>query len=480
MLFLILYIMIHFNCPHEKIPFLTFLGILTQTYFPQLNRMNLRGQAEIEGGGRNMKIKINQNLKDNEIGINEKVLPGVDRGFLEIGKWKREVIFKRLKTEDVEVPMGFCPDDIPKHISYKWLEKGNTLKLGPVIAYIVQSKKEGFNWNRRYRKYMKYYQSVNGLIFFTTHSRVDMENEVMRGYYYNHEKREIDPVERTFPFPDAIYQRYPSSKKKYSERLREMVNNRIFNTPNLNKLEQFQILRNSKGLLSNFPTTKRLKSIKSIDYMLKKFGTIYIKPINSREGKGIVTLRKVGKNKYKLTDIDAVKTLERKGMEAYIKNIMRKKKYILQQAAPMIQNKNIVLRSIMQKNEQNEWVFSGGYARIGCDGGIVTNRIFTKEFLTLDDCFSHYYHLGENERKRLINSMIQICKDVCVGYEKAGISFGDVAFDLIVGTDLKVWVIEVNNRSHNHRSTLLTLRDRHMYRRVISTPLLYAKFLSGF
>lgn len=427
-----------------------------------------------------MRIMVNKDLKENEIGLPENILQGETKGFIEIGKWKKEVNIKRLWTEHIHVPNGFCPYALPLEIPYKWLEEGNTLKLGPVIAYVVQGKKQGFNWNRRYRKYMKHYPSVKGLVFLTTHSRVDVENECMRGYYYNPEKREIDPVERTFPFPDAIYQRYPSARKKYSNSLREKVGNRIFNMPNLNKLEQYQILRHDKSLQTHFPTTKRLKSMKSIDNMLKKFDTIYIKPIHSREGKGIVTLKKIGKSLYKVTDMEEVKNLERNGLEDYINRMMKDKKYILQQAAPMIENKNIVLRSIMQKNNHNEWVLSGGYARIGSEGGIVTNRILTKEFLTLDDCFSQYYQLTEDERQKVIDSIIQICIDVCVGYEQAGIHFGDVAFDLIVGSDLKVWVIEVNNRSHNHRSTLMTLRDRHMYRKVVSTPLLYASFLSGF
>lgn len=431
----------------------------------------------LEAGG--MRLVEIQGLNQNEIGVSEDILPGKVKGFLEIGKWKKEVEFKRIDSEDIHIPKDFCPFELPLEIPYKWTVTGDTLKLGPVIAFVVQKKKDGFDWNKKYRKYMRHYQKVNGLVFVCTHSRIDLVKEQMRGYYYNPVKREIDPKERTFPFPDAIFQRYPSSKRSYFKTLQKKVNYKLFNGPNLNKYEQYSILKRNKKLLSHFPTTKRFKSLKSIDNMFEQFPTVYIKPINSREGRGIITLSKVG-NHYMLTSENEKRELNRTELNRHLRNLREKRKYILQQAAPMIENKNIVLRSIMQKNDRNEWVYSGGYARIGREGGIVTNRIYTKEFLTLDECFMKYYHLNEEEAKRFINSIISICTEVCEGYEQAGVSFGDIAFDLIVGKDLKVWVIEVNNRSHNHRSPLLTLRDRHMYRRVTSNPLLYAKYLSGF
>ena len=45
--------------------------------------------------------------------------------------------------------------------------------------------------------------------------------------------------------------------------------------------------------------------------------------------------------------------------------------------------------------------------------------------------------------------------------------------------DGKLWIIEINNVYPNH-TIALDAEDSLMYRTVMSTPLLYAKWLTGF
>lgn len=426
-----------------------------------------------------MKIIVNEGLTNNEIGIPESILPDRETAIFELGQWKKEVLIKRLDTEDVHVSKDFFPYDIPLDLPYERKEKIETIKLGPVIAVIVPNRKREYAELCNYKKYMELYQQVNGLVFISSTNRIDFGKRVMRGYYYNPILKEIDPVERIFPFPDAVYKRCGSRKRRTFQMLSEMVNYKVFNWPNLNKMGQYRMFRNNESLFAHFPKTKRLRSINTVKGMLRDYPMIYLKPINGGKAKGIMALSKTG-DSYIMTKESEKKELNNKELAMYIEQIKSNKQYIVQQAAPKVANKNIVLRAILQKNDVGEWVFSGGYTRIGIEGSDITNRIHTKEFMKLEDSFMKFYHMNDTEAKSFVELMVGTCKRICEGFDEAGINFGDLAFDLIVGPNLKIWIIEVNNRYHNHRSPLLTIQDREMYDRVISIPLLYAKYLAGF
>lgn len=424
-----------------------------------------------------MKITVNDDLALDEIGLGPHILPDKEIGFIEIGKWKRECRIRRFYTKDFHIPKDFFPHELPLELDYDWKETEDTLKLGPVIAFLVSNKIRLKGAIHSYKKYMEHYPDVRGLVFISTTKQIYEEDELMKGHYYNPISQEIDLVERSFPLADVIYKRCGSSRKGLFQRLSKKV--KIFNWPNLNKLAQYNVFRNNDNLKGHFPKTIELRKMKTVDSMLQEFPTIYVKPINRAKAKGICTISKRGES-YILTKETENQSMSRIELKQFLEGLKARGKYILQQAGPTIQNKNIVLRSIMQKNEKGDWTFTSGYSRIGKDGSVITNRMHTKEFLKLEESFKKYYDVSEQDANLIMDKLITICTDVCNGFDQAGLNFGDLAFDLMLDTNLHFWVIEVNNRHHNHRSPLLTIKDYEMYRRVITTPLLYAKYLSGF
>lgn len=427
-----------------------------------------------------MRIVVNNDLQENEIAISHNILPNKKNGTIEIGMWKKDVVINRIETEEeIHVPEGFFPFHVPLHLKYKWKETQGTLKLGPVIAFLVTDGKKKYSGIKRYKRYMSNYPRVNGIVFISTVEQTDFERNEMKGFFYDPVKKDFDPVERTFPFPDAVYRRCNFRKKSKYHLLSSKLNNKIFNGPVLNKYKQYQTFLKDKKVLSHFPNTKLLKSIKSVEEMLMKYSAVYMKPISSYKAKGIVTVCKKD-DRYIITENTVKDVMTRKELIKYIKRLKKNKRYILQQAVPCIDEKNIVFRAIMQKNEENRWMFTGGYSRVGSEGSVVTNRLHTKEFLSIQECFQKYYQLSQSQADDFEKKLVETCLNVCRGFDKAKVNFGDLAFDIMVDHQLKIWVIEVNNRAHNHRSPLLTVKDRKLYRKVVSTPLLYAKYLSGF
>jgi hypothetical protein len=123
----------------------------------------------------------------------------------------------------------------------------------------------------------------------------EIEDDTIIGYRYypahNHWKKE------RFPYPDLVYNRIPFRKfdrddicQKFFSTLREK-NIPYFNPCFIDKYELYTLL-NKHHLLQHFlPQTILIQDKKELFSFIQKFKSIYVKPTQSSQGKGILRLR---------------------------------------------------------------------------------------------------------------------------------------------------------------------------------------------
>ncbi|WP_043934160.1 YheC/YheD family endospore coat-associated protein [Bacillus sp. EB01] len=366
-------------------------------------------------------------------------------------------------------------------VDFKWRVERDTFYVGPVIAFIFnkQAKKITSKRLRKLKKYTACYKDVGGLFIIASADSIDFENKTINGYYFYTGGPDIKGtwMPGRFPFPEVLFRR---GKAAALDQLSELMDGKAFNYPLLNKWELYDKLSDSPEVSHYFPETVQLQEKDRVVGMLGRFKCIYLKPAGGMKAAGIYTVTLEG-DQYAVKNVgNQTKHLDYGNFTAFLESL-NNTPYIAQQ--PIMNSdldRNIVFRVILQKNKEKTWKCSGTYARIGVKGSIATNRVLTDYFLPTSQALREVYKLSKKAARGKKQEIIGMCKKVCRELDDKNVHYGDVAFDVMVDSNLRVWIIELNNRSHNHNSPLKTIKDRKMYRRVVAAPLVYAGALAGF
>lgn len=136
----------------------------------------------------------------------------------------------------------------------------------------------------------------------------------------------------------------------------------------------------------------------------------------------------------------------------------------------------MAFRVIMQKDHSREWQCTGMIALLGLEGGI-DSHMRGNNSMTLNEALLIAGKLTTEEIEKVEKHIIAVCKRTCQVIDQYG-RYGDVGIDVVLDTEYKPWVIEINQR-HDHKVPLL-LKDKQMYETMKVRVLEYAKVLAGF
>lgn len=367
---------------------------------------------------------------------------------------------------------------IPDNLPYDLYFDGEDLHLGPVIAFFVRKGYLSKKRRRKWRLYCQNYRQIRGLVYFCTVEGVDLETEKIRGYYYDPDAEKAEQLKPgIFPFPGVVYRRARMSQD-ILRGLKKHVGDKFFNAHIFNKWEMWTVL--SKGGFKHTPFTSRLNGINSLQMMLSRYQSLYLKPGIGRFGNGILKIDATPDG-YLLKRKSGAQ-LEAKNLNQLyqlVEKYKRKKEYIIQQAVPLkYQEKPVDFRVILQKDATQEWSCSGVIAKIGMQGRIHTNT--TTGLALGHDALEMVFELSPEDALAKENEMIRICTEACRLLEDAYGHYGDVGIDVAVDENLKIWILEIN-KSHQHDiARFLVKADPEIFKRVVTRPLEYARALSGF
>ncbi|AOV07949.1 YheC/YheD family protein [Sporosarcina ureilytica] len=365
------------------------------------------------------------------------------------------------------------PYTIPTNLPYEVIIDKGKIKVGPVIGIMV-SYSRFFNHFESIGRIMDY-KHIKGLLFIFRPRGIDLDKNTISGYYYNPsgKTKKTRWIEGTFPFPDVIYNRW----KRISDELNSYLTKHeisVFNSHYLNKWQQYEIFSESDKLKSFLPETRKLTK-SSLSEMIGKYDEIYVKPTSRANGDGIKVIEKK-ENRYVL--------IENNSNSQYFNTInalyqaIKRKNYIIQPSVAFkSENRNLDFRVLLQKDGSKKWSYSGIQCRVSIENSIITNFKNKDYVMPGLEALRTFYHLSSNQAKEIEKDMAQLCKSLAEAIEAKGVHLGDVAFDIIVDSKLRLWVLEIQIRYGVFDKGDVSSEFFHKF---MVTPLYYAKALAGF
>lgn len=374
---------------------------------------------------------------------------------------------------------------IPLDVFYQIIIQDNCINIGPIIGLLITKKNCDFTKYRlkRLLLYTLYYEKFNGLICIFSWEGIDFKSKVIKGYYFKYDNSTESGFWKkgTIPLSDVIYNRTLVSRLKI-QKLKEIVNNKLFNSLHINKLEFWNMAKKSKLVSNNIPDTKLLSSIEDLDIMLEKYDYVYLKPVSSSLARGIIRVHKSEGNYCFQVNDNPYPVVISSGETAfnYFNRIKHKQQYLVQRGINSIkfENRYIDFRIIMQKNETLEWKCTKIVAKIGKQNGICSNFMEDGYALTFEEVFIKVLKLGDKEIYNIKNKLINLCNNLCKMLDETGENFGDIGIDAAIDDKLNIWILEANTR-HDHK-IVLSLNDKQSFREIKSNTIKYAVALSSF
>ncbi|WP_205668523.1 YheC/YheD family protein [Ammoniphilus sp. CFH 90114] len=434
---------------------------------------------------------------------------------VKIGQWVKEVRVKcKDEVEDDAIDISsstFNGLTIPQGLHYEIRMDRNTLVFGPVIAIVVRKKRLTRSLLNELKVYFSEYEKIKGLLYVCTEANINKSNKTIKGYSYNPYRNNGSCWERgVFPFPQVVFQRY--HMKRSTRKALTEAKCIVFNEYFFNKWEFWKWMEPHPQVKKYVPYTQKLDSIKDLDFMLDRFGKVMLKPNLGSLGIGIIQAEKLSQDQYLFTCPlmkDSLHIIHRftscpREQEWLIENIKKenyivyrkqvnnmeelhrfintliKHDYLIQQAvmAKKYNNRCVDFRVILQKGKEKSWEKTAIIARVGKVDSVISNFTMAGFALSAKEAYKTIFQLNETQVKEKEREIIQVCRNVCNIIEQYGV-YGDVGIDVMLDCDLNVWIIEINKR-HFHDYPLFALKDEALYRKVCTTPIEYAKALTGF
>lgn len=436
-------------------------------------------------------IKYFSNSLKNEVFFSNEMLSKFQiiprRLILNIGVWKREVEVKfrdDINVDTIGLSKYIINDFIiPDSIPYEVCIEGRNLHIGPIIAFLVETKKKNISEKEfgRLKNYYVNYGDIKGILYFCAADQINIENKTIAGYYYSiNENKEGEWKEAIFPYPGVMI------KKRYmpqiiNDDIVDKLGDKIFNSYFFTKWDMWELLSPYENIRKNIPYTERLSNIEALDKMLETYGTVYLKQVRGYQSKGIIKVER-SQDGYNFTDIleGATNISNPEEADKFIKDLNEQKAYIMQQGIKLkkYHDRMFDLRVILQKDKSMEWSLTGIIARFGKGGSIATKISGGGFALTGYEALKRVFDMSEKEVFLKQQEIVDICIEACKAFEGVG-NYGDVGIDVMVDENKKVWILEVN-KTHDHRFPLYSIEDTEMYHRIVTKPLEYAKALAGF
>lgn len=438
-----------------------------------------------------MNISWSSHIKPDEIFFSnefEQGKPLIDKKIrLHFGTWNKVVKARESSTLTKDT-IGLSSKmiktfHIPTQLSFEIKIENSDLYIGPIIALMVTMRQKITQKTLdKYKPYMQNYQQIKGLIYICSARGTDIKKKIIKGYYYDPDVGEKEECWKPgiFPYPNSIYKRTRIPHLIFKDLISEVGNNKIFNTTIFNKWQLWKMMKSDPELKKHLPKTSQLKNLKSLNLLLDKYPSLYLKPAQGSFAKGISKVEKT-ETGYRFINRLGKETVidDEAEAERFLQRLMKRKVYIIQEDVSFQhKGKNIDFRVIMQKDRNKEWTCSGIIARYGGHKRIYTNDV--SDLQLGKDALTKTYQYSEEEALAKEMEIITICKKASETMNALYGHYGDLGVDITVDKNHHVWILEINHFAQVHKIASLVTGAPELYGKVVTTPFEYAKSIAGF
>lgn len=407
-----------------------------------------KGTTTISFGFKEMEVTYQQSdmLRENEIGLTNTII------------------------ENLQFPLG---------VDYEIAIYNGNITIGPFIGMLIaESHAKVKRKLKMQKRLIEQYPLVNGVLIAFSWEGMDHKTETITGYIYNSSTKDWE--QGTFPFPTVLVKRMGLTKKRMKF-LKNLYGTRFFNSGSINKWNMYQLLSDNEELLPHLPKTVLYKRPKNVLNLLKRFRTIYVKPIYGDKGIGIVKLTIQADQyciKYRSKQVNMTIHLSTEiELLNYVKNNFKKNMYIIQEEIESELQKGYIIdfRIFLVKNQNGKWEDVGIIARKGSKGSIVSNLCNGGKLDEVIKLISMSFNITEDQVLSIREKMSEIAIKAAVEVDKYE-NIYKLGIDIALDRHQHISLIELNNRYPAFKKSFPSDAVSKIY----NSRLLYAKYLAGF
>ncbi|HHW61483.1 MAG TPA: YheC/YheD family protein [Syntrophomonadaceae bacterium] len=267
-------------------------------------------------------------------------------------------------------------------------------------------------------------------------------------------------IKRYFPWPLIVYNRIVSRSLEQGEAVQTLIQRfsldtdlQFFNSRFLDKWEVYEVLSREPELEAHLPATALMHSAVLYEF-LDNYEEIFLKPRAGSTGKGIIKIVKTpaGKYQYALARESSGRFKQALNMQQLLHKLAALKlissRYIVQQGIRMsrYQGQIFDLRTLMQKNGQGKWVFTGMGARAAARGKFVTHIPNGGKAVPLHELEKELFSSIE-QRDEMWKDVAKLALCCAAVLEKqTGLNLGVLSMDMGLDVNGHLWVIEINSK----------------------------------
>lgn len=356
------------------------------------------------------------------------------------------------------------------------------LKLGVMTLYINNQRQidERSFYRRLFVECNR--MGINAFLF----TPEDVDHQRMRIYAVRYDHRQRKWIRYWTEFPDLIFDRCRYQATERFTRLREFRSRypqlHYMNRPLSNKWLIHRLFSQNPLIADHLPDTKLFKNGRSLLQFLSLHRTVFLKPVNGTGGRGILRIEKIGRATYQIRGRDAHRRIITE-QTLDVRTMLRKayawtsgRKYLMQQGIDISLNNGRVhdFRMLVQKDGTGVWKITGCAGRIGAQNSVTSNLHGGGRAIEMDRLLNMRFN-DEERIGQIQDNSKTLAMDIVDELEQEYGRLCELALDLAVDRDGKVWLIEINPKPG--RNIFLQINDLIAYRTAIARPLEYAKWL---
>ncbi len=361
------------------------------------------------------------------------------------------------------------------------------IHIGPVIGIMAESSKEAnrpFSGQSLFISQLITEGNQLGEICFAFNiESINFKSKTIYGYTYG----KGGWKKGVFPIPDVIYPRagaFNSSRLRFRNNLLKM-GCKFINPPIIGKWKTHQILSQNPFVKPYLPDTRLLKNFQMLDSMVKKYGSVYMKPIAGSQGRNIIkVIKKKNSSLYEYQYQHNSKprqgiTSSVSTLRKVLKDVMPKQGYIVQKRINLlaVNDQLVDIRVMVQKDHSGQWSVTGKACRIGRKGSITSNISGGGCGRKVSAVLAEKFHDPET-RERIMNEIDSLGLLVAESLEATTTSIGELGIDIGVDNDGCIWFIEANLKPARH--VFIMIGENNTRIKSVQKPMLYARYLAGF
>ncbi|RFU62598.1 YheC/YheD family protein [Peribacillus saganii] len=282
------------------------------------------------------------------------------------------------------------------------------------------------------------------ILFYFTPGMVNIVDEMINGKVYENGQW----VNRTFPFPDVIYNAsYPASEK--AEEISNYLYEKIpFTSHSVgNKLSVYKRINEGSEFKDFLIPTFELTNAAKLSVIEKHYSNFILKPVSGHQGSGILFVEKESYRRYRVKEKGKAVTLEKEEFMDLVSRKIKKQEYLVQPYFTFKMKSGQVydIRLHVQKNGEGKWVITALYPRVGAFG-LLTSNMSSGGYTCFPDVFlkGEFGDFWYDMKRTLAAFAISFSTHFDTLYDD--VNFDELGIDVGIDKDQKLWLIEVNWR----------------------------------